>query len=203
MAVFSSPTRSSPDTVGLPSWGFDPNRSNVSFCARRMGAIWVKGCFSDVRGTLYWDLDEPLSASCVGEIDVASLHAGEPRLNTELRAADFLDPRHHPTIDFAARVCERTGQSSFRADVVLSLRGTSRHVPMELSYLGRWEAPISAGDDGEGTSTRLGLRADGVIRRQDFEVVEAAAESSNANRVTGSTIEIALDLEAVLDEDLR
>src|SRR5258708_3512870 len=141
-----------------------------------MGAIWVRGSFKDVRGKFYWALEEPLSSSCVGEIDVASLHAGEPYLNTQLRAADFLDPRHHPRISFAARVCERISATGFQADVLLTLRGTSRRLTMDLAYLGEWEAPLSRSDAEVRIATRVGLRAEGVIRRQDFEVAEGASE---------------------------
>jgi polyisoprenoid-binding protein YceI len=203
MAVFSSQTRSSPAAVQLPSWTFDPLRSEASFCARRMGAIWVNGHFTDVRGKFYWDPEDPLSSSCVGEIDVANLHADEPQLNTQLRAADFLDPSRNRTINFAARVSERISETGFTADVLLTLRGTARHVAMHLSYLGQWDAPLSGDEGSRRMATRVGLRAEGVIKRQDFESVDGANDHSDGNALAGSAIEIALDLEAVLDEDLR
>jgi polyisoprenoid-binding protein YceI len=167
-----------------------------------MGAMWVNGRFSGVRGTFYWDLEDPLSGSCVGEIDVANLQAGEPHLNTELRAADFLDPGHHRTIGFSARVSKRMDDNHFQADTLLTLRGATRHVVMDLCYLGEWHAPKSPGGEEERAVTRLGLIARGFIRRQDFEGADGVIPRAHGARLAGGRIEIALDLEAVLDEDL-
>ena len=150
-----------------------------------MGTTWVDGRFKDVHGHFYFDRDEPLNSSCVGEIDVAKLHPGEPYLNTQLRTADFLGVEDHPRITFAARLADRTSDVDFTADVLLTLRGTTQRVPMNLTYLGQWEAPLwTDGEDG-GTVTRMGFKAEGLI----------AGHLANA-------IEISLDIEAILDTGL-
>jgi polyisoprenoid-binding protein YceI len=202
MTVFSKQSSSSPTAEQLPSWTFDPRRSKASFHGRRMGTVWVDGQFKDVQGKFLWDVENPLNSSCVGEIDVANLYAGEPYLNTELRAADFLDGTHHRTISFAARLVDRAGEKDFKADVLLTLRGASRHVVMDLVYLGEWDAPLCVDGQTIGTATRMGLRAEGVITRQDFESVDAAGRS-NGNHRAANAIEITLDVEAIRDADLR
>jgi polyisoprenoid-binding protein YceI len=202
MSVSSAPTNSSPTVEQLPSWTFDPNRTEAGFRAHRMGAPWVNGRFTDVHGKFYFDLEEPLSSSCVGEIDVANLYAGEPYLNTKLRAADFLGETGPRSITFAARLAGRTGETGFKADVLLTIRGETRHVMMNLAYLGQWEAPLWSDGQNIGSATRVGLRAEGLITRQDFEVVtpidRARREGANAN-----VLEVSLDIEAVLDADLK
>src|SRR5436309_3677664 len=204
MAV-SSAYATSPATVQqLPSWSFDPDRTQVGFRGRRLGAIWVNGHFREVRGKFYWDHDDPLGSSCVGEIDVANLHSEEPCLNTQLRAADFLDPSHHRVIIFAAWMMDRTSDTQFTADVVLTIRGATRHVSMELTYLGEWEAPVVRHGESIGRARRLGLSARGAITRRQFEQDpgfskphgEGAAAHANA-------IDITMDLEAILDADLH
>jgi polyisoprenoid-binding protein YceI len=202
MAVFSKQSSSSPTTEQLPSWTFDPRRTKASFHGRRMGTVWVDGQFKDVHGKVLWDAAKPLNGSCVGEIDVANLYAGEPCLNTQLRAADFLDSTRHRTISFAARLVDRAGEKDFKADVLLTLRGASRHVAMDLAYLGQWDAPLWVDGEPIGTATRMGLRAAGVITRQDFEEVDATS-GSNGNRGAANAIEITLDVEAIRDADLR
>jgi polyisoprenoid-binding protein YceI len=186
----------------LPSWTFDPNRTEASFCGRRMGTTWVNGRFTDVHGKFYFDLEDPLTSSCVGEIDVANLYAGEPYLNTELRAADFLGETGPRRITFAARLSGRLSDSDFKADVLLTMRGETRHVPMNLAYLGQWEAPLWTDGHHMGSAARVGLQAKGLITRQDFEVAtpidRARRECSLAN-----AIEITLDIEAILDADLK
>jgi polyisoprenoid-binding protein YceI len=169
----------------LKSWTFDPSRTEAGFHARRMGTTWVDGRFKDVHGHFYFDVDEPLNSSCVGEIDVAKLHPGEPYLNTQLRTDDFLGVEDHPRITFAARLADRTSDIDFTAEVLLTLRGITQRVPMDLTYLGQWEAPLWTDGEEQGAATRMGFRAEGVI----------AGHLANA-------IEISLDIEAILDTDL-
>jgi len=202
MSVSSARTSSSPTVEQLPSWTFDPHRTEAGFRAHRMGAPWVNGRFTDVHGKFYFDLEEPLSSSCVGEIDVANLHAGEPYLNTELRAADFLGETGPRSITFAARLAGRTSETDFKADVLLTIRGETRHVMMNLAYLGQWEAPLWSDGQKMGSATRVGLRAEGLIRRQDFEVV-TSIDRARRDRANANALEVSLDIEAVLDADLK
>jgi polyisoprenoid-binding protein YceI len=188
----------------IPVWTFDPSHTEAAFCARRMGAIWVDGRFKDVQGKFYLDPAQPLSASCVGEIDVSKLFAGQPYLNTQLRAADFLAAKDHPTITFAARFAQRVGESEseFKADVYLTIRGTTQLLSMDVAYLGHWRAPLWLDGENLGTLTRVGFRAAGLITREDFEIVSPdTRRDGGAHR--RNAIEIRLDIEAVLDADLE
>jgi polyisoprenoid-binding protein YceI len=202
MSVSSARANSSPTVEQLPSWTFDPVRTEAAFRAHRMGAPWVNGRFTDVHGKFYFDLEDPLSSSCVGEIDVANLCVGEPYLNTELRAADFLGENGPRSITFAARLADRTSETAFRADVLLTIRGETRHVMMSLAYLGQWEAPLWSDGQDMGSATRVGLRAEGLITRQDFEVV-TPIDRPGRERSIANAIEITLDIEAILDADLK
>jgi hypothetical protein len=90
---------------------------------------------------------------------------------------------------------------------LLTLRGATRKVIMDLTYLGQWEAPVWMDGQNRGTATRVGLRAEGIITRRDFEDGEQEhtdeEDRSNAGGLPANAIEIALDVEAVLDDDLR
>jgi polyisoprenoid-binding protein YceI len=185
----------------LPCWTFDPGRSQASFVAQRMGRTWVNGRFKDVRGKLYLDLENPAHSSCFGEIDVANLCAGEPCLNTRLRVADFLAAEEHRQITFEARLTPARSGSDFTADVLLTIRGATRPVTMEVAYLGQWQAPAWRDGQNRGTETRVGLRAEGQIARRDFG---AAAENPDmgGGGAAAIAIEIALDIEAALDAGL-
>jgi polyisoprenoid-binding protein YceI len=184
----------------LPSWTFSPDRTEAGFSARRMGVTWVDGRFKDVHGKLYLDPERPLASTCFGEIDVTKLYAGEPRLNTQLRVADFLGVKD-PKITFAGQLVDRTGDTHFKTDAYLTLRGTTRLVTMYVTYLGQWKAPFWMDGEEKGTVTRVGLKATGVITRRDFEIV-SADELPGERIVATSAIEITLDIEATLDADL-
>jgi polyisoprenoid-binding protein YceI len=205
MPSSSTQTNSSPTLQELPSWTFDPHRTEASFRGCRMGAPWVNGRFTDVHGKFYFDLEDPLTSSCVGEIDVANLYTGEPYLNTELRAADFLGEAGQRRITFAARLSGRSSESDFKAEVLLTMRGQTRRVPMNVAYLGQWEAPLWTDGHHMGSATRVGLRAEGLITGQDFADVTLVDRTRPArrNRPPANALEITLDIEAILDADLK
>jgi len=187
-----------------PSWTFDPRRTEASFCTSRMGRTWAKGRFKDVHGKFYLDIDSPRTSSCFGEIDVTKLDAGEPFLNTQLRIADFLDVKDHRRITFAARLAGGTIDTDFTAEVLLTLRGLTRLVMMDVAYLGQWKAPFWGAGENRGTATRMGLRAAGRITGDDFGIFpEASHSNGNGEIVAANAIEIALDIEAALDTDLQ
>ena len=183
-----------------PSWTFSPSRTEAGFSACRMGVTWVDGRFKDVHGKLYLDPERPLASTCFGEIDVTKLYAGEPRLNTRLRVADVLGDGDRK-ITFAAQLVDRTGDTHFKTDAYLTLRGTTRLVTMHVSYLGQWKAPFWIDGEEKGTVTRVGLKATGAITLRDFGFL-SPDELRGERNVTTSAIEITLDIEATLDADL-
>jgi polyisoprenoid-binding protein YceI len=188
----------------LPSWTFDPRRTEASFCARRMGRTWVNGTFKDVHGKFYLDIDAPTTSSCFGEIDVTKLYAGEPYLNTHLRTADFLDVEDHRRITFAARLAGGMIDTDFTAEVLLTIRGITRLVIMDVTYLGEWKAPFWRDGENRGTATRMGLRAEGRITRNEFALFpEDRRGGCDGEIIAANAIEVALDIEAALDTDLE
>jgi polyisoprenoid-binding protein YceI len=188
----------------LPSWTFDPRRTEASFNARRMGRTWVNGRFKDVRGKFYLDIDAPRTSSCFGEIDATKLYAGEPYLNTHLRTADFLGLEDHRRITFAARLAGGSIDTDFTAEVLLTLRGVTRFVIMDVTYLGQWTAPFWRNGENRGTATRMALRAQGSITRNDFGVFPVDGHpGAGGEIIPANAIEVALDIEAALDSDLE
>jgi polyisoprenoid-binding protein YceI len=202
MAIYESQAAGVTRAENLPSWTFDPARTEASFSARRMGRTWVNGRFKQVRGKFYLDLDEPRASSCSGEIDVTNLHAGPPYLNTQLRTADFLEVEDHRKITFDARLTRGANDGKFTAEVLLTLRGITRLVIMDVAYLGHWEAPFWIDGENRGTAGRIGLRAEGRIARRDFAML-TEANPDNGATPAANAIEIALDIEAALDTDLQ
>ncbi|HWX96171.1 MAG TPA: YceI family protein [Solirubrobacteraceae bacterium] len=203
MAVYEAQPGGLTSSEELPSWTFDSRRTEASFCARRMGRTWVNGRFKDVHGKFYLDIDAPRTSSCFGEIDVAKLYAGEPYLNTQLRTADFLDVEDHRKITFAARLAGGTIDTDFTAEVLLTLRGVTRLVIMDVTYLGEWKAPFWRDGENKGTATRMGLRAEGRINPSAFGMLQENPSGGGGEIIGANVIEIALDIEAALDTDLE
>jgi polyisoprenoid-binding protein YceI len=202
MATPAPQADSSPTARQLPSWTFEPGHTEAGFRARHMMVTWVHGLFKDVHGKLRLDWEHPLSATFAGEIDAARLWTGEPDRDAHLRSADFFDVERHPKITFSGGLTERIGDIDFKAEADLSIRGATRPVTMDVSYLGRWRTPFWVGDENRGMLTRIGFEAKTRINRHEFGV-SWQDSIPGGGVVVSNEIDVTLDIEAILDADLE
>jgi polyisoprenoid-binding protein YceI len=196
------PQTEATDTSELPSWTFEPGHTEAGFRARHMMVTWVHGLFKDVHGKLQLDWARPLDATFAGEIDATKLWTGEPDRDAHLRSADFFDVENHPTISFVGGLTERVGDIAFKAQADLTIRGVTRPVAMDVSYLGLWKTPFWVGDENKGLLTRIGFEAKTRVNRHDFGV-SWQDRIPGGGVVVSNEIDITLDVEALLDADLR
>jgi polyisoprenoid-binding protein YceI len=186
----------------MATWIFEPGHTEAEFRARHMMVTWVRGLFKDIKGTLELDFERPLEASFHGEIDATRIWTGQQERDAHLRSADFFDVDNHPSITFNGRFTERTGDTSFKGDVELTIRGVTRGVPLDVSYLGEWRTPFWEGDVNKGEMRRVGFEAFARINRHDFGV-SWQDRLPGGGVVVGNEIELILDAEAILLEDLE
>lgn len=187
---------------GARTWIFEPGHTAAEFRARHMMVTWVRGSFKDIHGRLHLDWEHCLDATFEGEIAAAGIWTGEPDRDAHLRSADFFDTDNHPTIAFRGRFTERTAETEFKGDVELTIRGVTRTVPLDISYVGEWRTPWWEGDENRGEMRRIGFEATTRIDRHDFGVSWQDG-LPGGGIVVGNEIEIALDIEAILLEDLE
>jgi polyisoprenoid-binding protein YceI len=186
----------------VTTWIFEPGHTEAEFKARHMMVTWVRGLFKDIHGKIDFDLDDPLSSTFLGEIDAAGLWTGERDRDAHLRSADFFDTDNHPRIVFSGRITERIGDTHFKAIAELRIRVTTRDVPLDVAYLGQWEAPFWVGEENRGDMRRIGFEARGRIDRQDFGV-SWQDELPGGGVVASNEIQLALDVEAIHEGDLE
>jgi polyisoprenoid-binding protein YceI len=186
----------------MSTWIFEPGHTEAEFRARHMMVTWVRGLFKDIHGRLELDWDSCLSATFAGEIDATGLWTGQPERDAHLRSADFFDVENHPRITFAGRFTERTGDIDFKGEVDLTIRGTTRTVPLDISYLGEWKTPFWVGDENRGDITRIGFEATARINRHDFGVSWQDA-IPGGGVVVSNDVDLVLDVEAMRLDDLE
>ena len=186
----------------MATWIFEPGHTEVEFRARHMMVTWVRGLFKDVHGSLDLDFDRPLQAAFRGEIAAAGVWTGQEERDEHLRSPDFFDVEHHPKITFSGRFVERTGDTSFKGTVDLTIRGVTRAVPLDVAYLGEWRTPYWVGDENKGELRRIGFEAHARVNRHDFGV-SWQDELPGEGVVVGNEIQLFLDAEAILLDDLR
>jgi polyisoprenoid-binding protein YceI len=183
-------------------WIFEPGHTEAEFRARHMMVTWVRGLFKDIRGTVEWDLAHCENTSFSGRIDAMRLWTGEPERDAHLRSADFFDVENHPEIRFEGRFSERIGELQFKALTNLTIRGVTREVPLDVSYLGQWETPFWVGDENRGTMRRIGFEATGRLDRHAFGV-SWQDRLPGGGVLVSNEIDMTLDVEALLVEDLE
>jgi polyisoprenoid-binding protein YceI len=186
----------------MSSWTFEPGHTEVAFRARHMMVTWVRGAFKNIHGKLEFERDRWSEATFSGEIDASGVWTGEPDRDAHLRSADFFDVASHPRIGFTGRFTERTGDTAFKALAEVTIRGTTRALPLEVAYLGLWSTPFWVGDETRGEIRRIGFEATGNVNRHDFGV-SWQDELPNGGVVVSNEIALRLDLEAMLDADLE
>ena len=186
----------------MSTWIFEPGHTEAEFKARHMMVSWVRGLFKDIHGKLMLDWNRCLEATFEGEIDAAGVWTGQPQRDEHLRSADFFDVENHPKITFSGRFTDRTGGTSFKGEVELTIRGVTRTVPLDITSLGEWKTPWWDGGENKGEMRRIGFEATAAINRHDFGV-SWQDELPGGGVVVSNEIELTLDVEAILLDDLE
>jgi polyisoprenoid-binding protein YceI len=186
----------------MATWIFEPGHTAAEFCARHMMVSWVRGHFKDVHGSLEFDPDNPIELAIEATIQTGKLWTGEPQRDDHLRSGDFLDAAKHPTITFKSTSSKCVGTSDYGVAGVLSIRGISRTVVLDMHYLGRWKTPYWTDAGDAGPITRLGFVGKTRINRHDFQV-SWNGQLESGGVVVSDEINIKLDVEALLETDLK
>jgi polyisoprenoid-binding protein YceI len=181
----------------MATWVFEPGHTAAEFCARHMMVTCVRGHFKDIHGRLEFDSETRVFASVEAMIQAKGVWTGEPQRDDHLRSADFLDVTAYPSITFRSTAVERVGGNDYKVDGLLNLRGTPRSVVLDCHYLGSWRTPYDSAQ-----VTRVGFTGQARINRHDFGVSWNSSMENDGN-VVGHDVFITLDVEGILETDLR
>ncbi len=186
----------------MPRWVFEPGHTAAGFRARHMMVSWVRGHFKDVYGWLEFDVDNPTELSLEATIQASKLWSGENDRDEHLRGSDFLDVEKHATITFKSTTSRCVGAADFEVSGNLTIRGSSRPVLLHMHYLGKWGTPFWTDTGDSGPITRIGFVGEARINRHDFEI-SWNGQMENEGVVVGDEILITVDVEAMLETELR
>ena len=161
------------------TWEVDPARSTAGFTVRHLKVAKVRGRFGEITGVIR--CDEEGVTSINGKVEVASIDTGDDRRDARLRAEDFFDAEHHPTITFTA--IGSTDISVVRG--IMTIRGVSR--PLQLN----------AARQGNGGDLRI--RANGAVSCRAFRLTWDSAFAAGGLVIDDR---VGLELDAVLQPEL-
>ena len=179
-------------------WFFEPGHTAAEFSARHMMVTYVRGQCKNIHGRLEADPEHPEQASAEATIDATQVYTGQPERDAHLRSADFFDVEHHPTWTFTSSGVHQVGPNEFEVTGDLTIRGTTRPVTLDVSYLGQWDTPWWEGDQNIGPRRRAGFVARTRINRYDFGV-SWNDRLDRGGVVVSDLIDVTVDIEAVLE----
>ena len=117
------------------SWEIDPAHAAFEFVARHLMAK-TRGRFSGVSG-LATIAERPQDSTLDIKIDTSTVDTGDERRDGHLRSNDFFGAEDHPTISFRSTgIRPGDGESQWKVDGELTIKGTTRPVTVDLEFLG-------------------------------------------------------------------
>ena len=147
------------------TWVLDPAHSEVTFSVRHMMISKVRGTFGMKSATLVAP-ENPLDATVVASVDVASVDTKDEARDNHLRSADFFDVENHPTMEFRSTGA-RVEDGDFLVDGDLTIRGITKPVTFEFDFGGFGVDPWG--------NYKAGATAKTVVNREEFGLTWNAA----------------------------
>ncbi|MFO0551482.1 MAG: YceI family protein [Polyangiaceae bacterium] len=174
--------------MSTQGWTLDAAHSGIHFSVRHMVISKVRGRFSKFEGSFSLD-DKDLSQSSVQvKIDAASIDTGIADRDAHLKSADFLDAEKFPTLDFVSKKIEKVSSDEYRLIGDLTIRGTTKEVPVTVEFGGFGKDPWG--------NERAGFTAKAQVDRREFglqwnQVLEAGGV------LVGERVDIDIELEVI------
>jgi polyisoprenoid-binding protein YceI len=181
----------------MARWSFEPGHTAAEFCVRHMMVTHVRGHFKNVHGSLEFDPSLPQASSVEATIDTRGLWSGEADRDAHLRSPDFLDVERFPAMTFRSRAVHLKSPNEALVTGDLTIRGVTKHVELDVHYLGQWETPWWEDGVDKGPKTRAGFVATARIDRHDFGV-SWNSPLARGGIVVGNEVVITIDAEAIL-----
>ncbi len=176
----------------MAKYMLDPDHTAAHFCIRHMMVTWVRGSFSKVSGTLFFDPLNVAESSIEAEIEVASIYTGVSRRDDDLRSANYFDAATYPTITFRSSRIEYAGLDHSLVNGELSMHGVTHPVTLDVT----WAGPSHFRDE-ERLYTTFGFQATTRINREDFGML-TNLELEHGGFMVGKHAYLTIDAEADL-----
>ena len=162
-AQAQTPANPDPAAVKPGVYSLEPQHTQVLFRVYHLGFSTYYGEFSGASGSLRLDPRAAAADALQVSIPIASVHTTSPKLDDELRSADWFGADAYPTASFQSTTVTQTGPG--RADVTgqLTLHGVTRSLTLHVRFNGAGVNPLSK-------AYTAGFEASGHIKRSDFGV---------------------------------
>lgn len=176
---FSSPAMAA-------EYGYDHERSKVTFTLRHLNLITVQGEFKDFSGSFEFDAETIEDSSVTLVIQTRSLDSANLLRDVQLRGKDYFWVEKHPEITFASTAFGTLRENRFDIYGDLTIRGKTVPVVFETEIL----TPIKEITPGK----PVRFKTETYIHRKDFDLGTGRWYDPVAY-MTGETLKINLEVE--------
>lgn len=141
-------------------WMIDPAHSRIGFSVRHAMVTTVRGAFTEYESRLYFDGRNPARSKAEIVVSTASVETGVEQRDAHLIGDEFLNVAKYPRMSFTSTAVHLSSNDVYRMTGDLTIRGITRPVVLELTYIGHTVDPF--GDD------RVGFDGTTTINRSDW-----------------------------------
>jgi polyisoprenoid-binding protein YceI len=165
----------------------DSAHSEIGFRVKHLGLSTVKGSFKEATATLEIGEDGIESLKTTATIDVKSIDTKNDDRDNHLRSDDFFAAEKYGEITFESTGVKTTGEDTFELRGDLTIRGTTRPIVLDATFLGEATDPWG--------NNKIAFEASGAINRKKYglnwnQVLEAGG------LLVGEQVKILLDIQA-------
>lgn len=169
------------------TYALDVSHSHVGFSVRHLMVSKTKGRFTDFSGTVTIG-EDPLDSSVEVDIQVPSVDTRDETRDGHLRSPDFFDADVHPAITYRSTKVTPAGKGTWTVEGDLTVRDTTRSVPLEVTFEGGAKDPWGG--------TRIGFTARTELDREAFGLTwNQALETGGV--LVGKQVRIDIEAEAI------
>jgi polyisoprenoid-binding protein YceI len=173
--------------VDVPTYSVDEAHSSIGFKVRHLGITNVNGRFADFDATFRVDPEDLSTLEATATIQVGSIDTGAEKRDGHLKSDDFFDAASHPAITFVSKGVRNVDGDEFELVGDLTIRGTTREVVLDGTFLG--EATM-------GDSRRVAIEASTEINRFDYGL-KWNAVTEIGGLIVSEKVKILLEIQAV------
>ncbi|MDK1344559.1 YceI family protein [Streptomyces sp. 378] len=187
----ASPTAVLPDpnlTNLSGEWVVDPAHSRIGFSVRHAMVTTVRGCFLEYESRLYFDAYDPTRSRADITLFTSSVDTGVEQRDAHLVGRDFLDAVTYPRMRFTSTAVEQTDADLFSMSGELTIKGVTRPVVLDMTYIGSVTDPF--GYD------RVGFDGTTTINRSDWGLTYNSRLAEGGAMVS-EKVRLQLDIAAI------
>jgi len=144
----------------MATFAIDPAHTDVLFSAKHLMVTTVRGKFTDVRGTVEINEDDPTASHAEVSVAASSVDTGFGARDTHLRSDDFFAADTYPEIRVMSKAIKPKRGNDYVVTADVTVKDITRSVDFDVEFLGFY-----TGMDG---SRRAGFHARAKINRKDW-----------------------------------